>query len=186
MQIAIAKRVKSLFFSPKMAITRTLEQLIGLQVEIRDAMAMRDPLTGLVEFFNAVSRWHDRTLKSEIEALKSFNYGQLNHVIETLENLDGRFSQSGRHPHGCNRTKKDQIVTKDNVYLGDIYGLFTHPISYWEKDKNSPGSIWGRDANDKPITCHAIVSGQARDFLQTNGKLIVDLIAKLTIQTSYM
>lgn len=37
-------------------------------------------------------------------------------------------------------------ITKDNIFLGDINGLWTKPLSYWEtcNDKESQNIVWGQ------------------------------------------
>lgn len=37
----------------------------------------------------------------------------------------------GPDPYGMFRTKDISSMTKDEVFLGNIYGLFTKPLSFW-------------------------------------------------------
>jgi hypothetical protein len=51
--------------------------------------------------------------------------------------------KGGRSEFGRNRTKKGEKVTADNVYFGDIYGLYTLPVRKWAEttDKDAQETI---------------------------------------------
>ncbi|PIP87415.1 hypothetical protein COW81_00505 [Candidatus Campbellbacteria bacterium CG22_combo_CG10-13_8_21_14_all_36_13] len=146
-------------------VQKILPELRVLKQDIASAMSMRDPLSGLVAFFNAVSSWHDD------RKLDLANYGDESPLAKKLSRLSSLISQSGRHEFGMNRTKPGQVVTDDDVWLGNIDGLFTKTISFWRTRKGEPKGLGIRPA-------YEVVCDQARWFLQ-NGTLIIDAIDDL-------
>lgn len=127
--------------SPLLNIMPDLAKLRG-DLRYFDNLAHR-PLA-LVQFFQAVSKWHDRGMEDVISTLSLFHgwryaagtgYEKLLPIVHLLNN---HFWKAGRDLYGWNRTKPGEEVTPDNVFLGNVYGLFTKPVSFWFAAKDDP------------------------------------------------
>lgn len=86
------------------------------------------------------------------------------HIHKKLWN-DG-FQNENTRPcqYGFFRTKDIATMRTDEVYLGDIWGLFTKNIPFWEnnRDETMAGNGWGIDPNTK---CYDLVLDQYRACL---------------------
>ena len=75
--------------------------------------------------------------------------------------------------YGMFRTKDILTMKADEVYLGDIYGLWTFSIPTWEQQK---GNKYGEGATQwnlgPDITLYEIVCNQYRNHLVSNVKAI--------------
>lgn len=175
----LLKRINDWRRNPKQKAVSLIPQLL----QLRDQLVTNDarPLYGIVQFFNEVSVWHDRSdeISEIIIALQEVNYGQHSELIQKLETLRKHFQNAGRDCYGLNRTEKGEIVTADKVFLGDIYGLFTHPVSYWMGTKDEPknlwaGGMWGDTLKGK--NSYDVTSEQARGFISSHIKPMCETI----------
>jgi hypothetical protein len=143
------------------------------------------PLDEIVTFFNYISIWHDRVeeLENLIQAFQKANYGQFNDIINLLETLRIHIDRSGRAEFGWNRTVKGQIVTPEKVFLGNINGLFTKPVSFWKLQKDEPKGGWGFPGKEK-LNAYDVVSVQAMDFMSSHIFPIIKLIDELEKYTA--
>lgn len=73
----------------------------------------------------------------------------------------------GPCPYGIFRTLDIPSMTPEQVYLGGIWGLFTHPISFWEQHKEDKygGNGFGIDEN---LSLYEIIVDQYRKLLSSN------------------
>jgi hypothetical protein len=173
--MSIRKRVKAMFTKPERKLTALKSELQQLHQALQRASESRDPLTEIVRFFDTVSRWHDRGIGDLIAAFEEVNYGQYNEVIEKLRTLQKHFANAGRCEHGWNRTKRGETVTADKVFLGDIYGLFTRPVSFWKHRKNEKKGGWGFSGMEH-LNPYDVVSRQASQFMTSHtGPMIAIL-----------
>lgn len=78
---------------------------------------------------------------------------------------------------GMFRCKLIPELTLDNLYLGDIWGLWTNPGRFWEehKDETMSGNGFGIDPNKK---CYDLIMQQYRQHLRSNINAIADNTAK--------
>lgn len=67
--------------------------------------------------------------------------------------------------YGMFRTENISNMLPGEVFLGDIYGLFTHPISYWEEVGNQPLNYF---AEDKTTTVYDVILKQYKGILFSN------------------
>lgn len=66
--------------------------------------------------------------------------------------------------YGMFRTQDISKMTPDEVYLGNIYGLWTFPISKWENQKSQ--------MYDENISVYDVVLNQYKRILHSNVKII--------------
>ena len=69
--------------------------------------------------------------------------------------------------YGMFRTKDIMDMKPEEVFLGDIYGLWTNPITEWEQHRSDTmaGNGWGIDPN---IRVYDLICGQYRRILKAN------------------
>ena len=135
-----------------------------------------EPLDEIVDFFNRVSRWHDRGLNDVIASFRAVNYGQWDGAIRALEALDAHFVNAGRNPYGMNRTERGEAVTAGKVFLGGVWGLFTHPVLYWVRQRGEPK---GAHPDFPSMNAYDLVLNQARRFMKSHTAPMLELIAEL-------
>ena len=178
----LSKRVKAIFVKPEYKLIVLIPRLRQLRRDLQRASESRDQLTEIVHFFDTVSRWHDRGIGDLIAAFEEVNYGQYDVVLLELRMLQGHFEDAGRDDYGWNRTKRGETVMADKVFLGNIYGLFTHPIPFWKQMKDDPkdawrGTIWGDEL--KGCNSYDVVSEQARKFMASHTGPMVAILNNL-------
>lgn len=77
----------------------------------------------------------------------------------------------GPNEYGMFRTKDIAEMKAEEVYLGDIYGLWTYNIPEWEKQKNHRYGF--NDWGIKPeTTVYQLVVGQYKNLLVSNIRAI--------------
>lgn len=167
----LSKRVKAIFTKPERKLTVVKPELQQLRQTLQRASESRDPLTEIVQFFDSMSRWHDRGIGDLTAAFEEVNYGQYDAVLEKLRTLQKHFENAGRCEYGWNRTKCGETVTADKVFLGNIYGLFTHPVPFWKQTKDEKkdqwkGTVW--EDTLKGMNAYDVVSQQARKFMTSH------------------
>ncbi len=139
MTSTIVKATRAIFSSPKKDIESAvaeLEQIVNSLLEIN-----KNPnkVEAIVDFFNVTSPVQDRrAFEPVIASLKRRNYNsKTEETITCLEQVNTHISRGGRCEFGFNRTKKGEVVTSENVFLGDVFGIWTKTAHYWLEGKNS-------------------------------------------------
>ena len=126
--------------------------------EITQTIDEKNCWTKVIDFFNLTSYLQDNVEEIVLIPLKGKEtrtvWGYIKHTIsngfkkgrnrtpyfspEELKSIEMRdkfikeVNKGGRDEFGFNRTKKGETVTKDKVYFGNIYGLFTLNVNVWE------------------------------------------------------
>lgn len=185
--MSIRKRMKAIFTKPERKLAVVKPELQQLRQALQRASESRDPLTEIVHFFDNLSRWHDRGIGDLIAAFEEVNYGQYDEVLKKLRTLQKHFENAGRDEYGWNRTKRGETVTADKVFLGNIYGLFTHPVPFWQQRRDEPkdqwegitwaGAAWGDSL--KGMNAYDVVSQQAREFMASHIGPMVAILNNL-------
>ena len=89
------------------------------------------------------------------------------------------YRNSGLSPCSWGMFRCDVIseLTLDNLYLGDIWGLWTNTGRFWEehKDETMAGNGFGIDPNKK---VYDLIMQQYRQHLRSNINAIADNTAK--------
>lgn len=167
----IVKRVLAALERPEQKLAALKPELLKLAEDLAmvEEEASKEPLQAIVTFFQVTSPWHDRGLADVIDAFKRVNDGKYDAIIGALVTLDGQFELAGRSDFGWNRTKRGEAVTPDQVFLGNIYGLFTLPVPRWLKGKDEPKDSWTGVVNKNP---YDVVSAQALDFIKNHAPVM--------------
>ena len=114
----------------------------------------------IVEFFTITSHLQDCSNEIRQLPLKGCKvFGIRSKQRKSAEAGLGKFLQqvhkAGRCPSGYNRTKSGEIITKDNLYFGDVYGIWTNTVRKFESD------CW----NDEDVQKH--IRNQITGFVQS-------------------
>ena len=178
--------LKAIFpVSPAQELATVIRELNTLSENIKPLIGQADRCAALVALFNLTSPWHDRGLHSLIARLQRVNWRRKHDsTIEQLCQLQSLFEQSGRHSSGWNRTKVGEMVTEDNVYLGNVFGVWTFPIAHFREGQDMPKNPWKgggfscqylKDKNSFDM----VSDYQARPFVQRKGKAIIETVEAL-------
>jgi hypothetical protein len=65
----------------------------------------------------------------------------------------------------------DPIVTEDNIKLGNTYGLWSEPVSYWKTQINEPKGVLGY-ASVSHLNAYDVIFLQAKEHYQELYKRI--------------
>lgn len=121
----------------------------------------------LVDFFNVVAEFQDA--------------GKLVY-LPNAQRLNALIKNAGRDSFGMNRTTKGEEVTLDNVYLGNIFGLFTLTAREWfysEGKYNGFSERYLKENLPDPDDWAVIVKYQVLPFVHNSTKAILDEIELL-------
>lgn len=174
----LRKRIKAIFAKPERKLATVKPEFQQLRRALQRASETRDPLTEIVHFFDTVSRWHDRGVDDLIVAFEEANYGQYGYVLNKLRKLQEHFEYAGRCEDGWNRTKRGETVTADKVFLGNAYGLFTHPVPFWKQKKDEKKGGWGFSGMEE-LNAYDVVSRQAQEFMTSHAGPMIAIINDL-------
>lgn len=113
--------------------------------------------------------------KSEAYLKRLTDCKSLIELLEIHKELwtDGyRNKNIGPNPYGMFRTNYIPNMTPDEVYLGNIFGLWTFSLQEWEKDHKTlfGGNMYGIPAN---TTNYEVVLRQYKQLLKSNVKILV-------------
>lgn len=172
-------------FSPAVNDLKKIENdLNSLQKEIMEISKMDNKVEAIIRLFKVISPIQDKGGFSQtICKLQGKNYGQLDQIISALEVLQIHFRRAGRSEYGINRTKSGEEVTSAKVFLGDVFGIWTKPSSYWlenqEKCKNDKHYEASKDQNNPVSIWYLINDYQAGGFVKSHTDGILEQISIL-------
>lgn len=182
----VSQRIKRHFTNP-FDILEKIQDWQRLGKEIRQFENVDDGLVAIVPFFDFLSLYHDRVgeLTDLIDYLQQFDRRPgVKQLINELKTLKSYVCSTGRDDYGWNRTKPGEVVTEDKVFLGDIFGLFTHPVSFWRTREDEPkdawkGGLWDGYSEVKGKNSYDVVSAQARRFMSINAPKIRESVENI-------
>lgn len=76
----------------------------------------------------------DHLGKAYLEKLEKSNYLGLNK--KKIQIIKSFFKNDSRDMYGVNRSKSGQILTANDIYLGNILGIWTKSASFWLSNKS--------------------------------------------------
>ncbi|NCD00748.1 hypothetical protein EOL94_01540 [bacterium] len=172
----------------KKKVTEVKKAIFNLENELEEIKSMKNQILGIVKLFNLTSSLQDSNLVGEtISFLKERKRRERTYfeVVEILENFHSFLSKTGRSEHGFNRTKTGEVVTPEKVWLGDIFGLFTKPASYWLAKEESLRKSYRPDVSknpELPVTDWYLINNyQCETFVKTNVESALNSIKKLKV-----
>lgn len=174
----------SVVFPAKNDLKKIENDLNSLQKEMLEISMMDNKVEAIIRLFKVISPIQDKGGFSQtICTLQEKNYGQLDQIISALEVLQIHFKRAGRDEYGINRTKAGEEVTSAKVFLGDVFGIWTKPASYWlanqEECKKMLRHDVSKDRNNPVSTWYLINEYQAGGFVKSHTDGILEQIAIL-------
>lgn len=144
---------------------QTLNALIDMQQALRTLGNIPDDMRiydYAVHFFNIIAQFQD----------KNFNLSILTNDKnkDSISVLAKHISNAGRDKYGWVRAAKGTPVTLDNLYLGDIAGIWTFPAA---KFKAMPEDKYVQDN----------IQDQLRRFIRSHREPMMKLIGEITRDT---
>lgn len=126
-----SKKMKkiSLFDGSRRTVKRIQPELLALEKELEKIRVMDNKIEAIVRLFQVVSPLHDQG--GFAEELSKLQTSSREKEFTALKNLQLHIRNAGRSPYGINRTQTGEEVNAGNVWLGDVFGLFTHPADFW-------------------------------------------------------
>jgi len=176
----IKARIKAFSCSPQNDLDEIYQQVTGLIKEMETIQKMPNKIEAIIRLFQVISPIQDAGgFSSTLQQIKSKDYGQVSPiVIEALETLQKHFENAGRCQFGINRTKSGQPVTADDVWLGNVFGLWTKTAAYWlsrEEDlKKEDRPDISKDPSDPATNWYCIHDYQAGGFVKSHTTGILD------------
>ena len=125
-----------------------------------------DPVELIVQFFALTSPVSD-TAFSDFHNFGRYLTDDQNRNLHRICSIIGNM---GRCNYGWNRTEAGQPVTAYDVYLGNIYGIWTNSVSYWKERRPN---LTGLHANTYQILQH-----QAKHFMEANTGALKKALAR--------
>ncbi len=128
----IHARLRALMSSPQKTLSLILPTLNELESGMKSIQNMPNKVLAIIKLFQIISPIQDAGgFKKTIKILQRKNYGQLNTKLAALKSLEKHFRNAGRKEAGFNCTKPGEEVNASNVILGDVFGIWSHPASFW-------------------------------------------------------
>lgn len=169
----LAKRYKAWRNPPEAKLRALRSDLKRLESDVLRALkkSESDPFGALIDFFNATSPWHDNNrLSAVISAFAEVNDGQYDVIAKELFALSLQITRTGRHPDGWNRSKPGEVVTAENVWLGNIHGLWTYTVSDWQKRSRDETL----DSSPRSPKVYDLIANQARGFVRNHASVMAE------------
>lgn len=180
----IEKRIRALRSSPQNDVDAIYKQVTGLIREMEIIQQMPNKIEAIVRLFQVISPIQDAGgFSGTLQQIKSKDYGQISPiVVEALKALQKHFESAGRCQFGINRTKIGQPVTADDVWLGNVFGLWTKTAAYWlsreEELKKEERLDISKDPNNPATNWYCIHDYSAGNFVDSH---IAGILANLKI-----
>lgn len=129
--------LKALVAAPKKDYRAVIVQLETLKTDLERIQKMPNKVEAIVELFKVISPLQDAGGFSQtLSKMMEKNYGQLDQAVGALEVIQKHICNAGRNKYGFNRTEHGEEVTAAKVYLGDVFGIWSNPASYWLGKQN--------------------------------------------------
>ncbi len=177
---------KSVISPASKNLKRIQKDLLTLEKEMREISQMDNKVLAIIRLFQVISPLQDKGGFSQtIFKLQEKNYGQIDKIISALESLQKHIAHAGRSEFGINRTKRDEEITAAKVFLGDVFGIWTKPASYWLQNQTkleqedsgaNPKEGCGREFIS---VWYCINDYQAKTFVDSHTKGILEQISIL-------
>lgn len=163
---------------PYQDLRQLLPELEELREDLMKCRRQEDSFQAIVDFFNAISPWHDRGLDDLIETFRKANnhHGHYDHILRDLKGLQVHLKNAGRDKVGMNRTKPGQDVTPHDVYLGGVSGLWTKSVAHWRSVRDDP---LNHPMLEPGTTIGEVIETQAEGFMLSHIESMIAIIDRL-------
>lgn len=164
----------------KSVIKNLQPKLKRFQSELEDIKKENNNFIALTNFFNLISKYQDeKSFQKELSYLEKKNKKNYKKETVILRDICQEIEICSRNKYGMNRTEKGESVTFDNVFLGDVFGLRTHSISYWVKNEDAIKQEVITNIPGNPSVWEVIFEWQAGCFVKSNTRALLNHIKAL-------
>lgn len=140
----------------KLALMNSLEDLKKDLQKLGPIPSGKEIYNYGVKFFNIIASFQDNNA-IDIEMFKD--------STEDAETLAKHVSNAGRQEYGWVRAQRGEPVTLHNLYLGNVYGLWTKTAAFWQEQP------------EKDV--QQIIQGQLSSFIRSHREPMIELISKV-------
>ena len=140
----------------KLALMESLDKLKKDLQKLGPIPSGKDVYDYGVRFFNIISFFQDNNA-IDIELFKDTT-GAAQTLVKHIHN-------AGRQEYGWVRAQRGEPVTLHNLYLGNVYGLWTKTAAFW---KEQP---------EKDV--QGIIQNQLSGFIKSHREPMIELITKV-------
>lgn len=109
-----------------------------------------------VKFFNIIVSFQDKFALNKDMFPKS---------IKSADVLTKHINNAGRQEYGWVRARRGETVTLHNLYLGNVYGIWTKPAAYFKESKE----------ND----VQQIIQNQLHSFISSHRDPMLELLSDI-------
>ena len=120
-----------------------------------------------VKFFNIIASFQDANAV-DIELFKE--------TTEEAKALSQHISNAGRDEYGWVRAQRGEPVTLHNLYLGNVYGLWTKTAAFW---KEMPDEDVQSIKNASNLDVQKVIQNQLSSFIKSHREPMIELISKV-------
>lgn len=166
-------------FAANRAVKPIVEDLRILRWELGNVAAKLhyggDPVAAIVDFFEGISMFQDRDLLAPIQRDFIRAGRSDSDLAGALFSLHAHVKNAGRNQYGMNRTKPGELVTAENVFLGNYNGYWTKQVSY---------VLTQRDRKTDDMAYYTAMQRQAREFMDGHLGSMISLIDRILAGTA--
>ena len=133
--ISTLKKLWPTIFGDQLAKSRAARPMLKeLEVEltrIRQCLTLkeRDGIELIVPFFGAIATVQDADITCPVIAELS-QFSRYDRLVEKMDTFNEHLRNTGRDMYGMNRTVPGQVVTEEDVFLGNVDGYWTKSVAY--------------------------------------------------------
>lgn len=109
-----------------------------------------------VQFFNIIASFQDAN---------AVDFELFKERTEDAKNLAEHIRNAGRQEYGWVRAPRGEEVTLHNLYLGNVYGLWTRTAAFW------------KERTDEEV--QTIIQNQLSSFIRSHREPMMELISKV-------
>lgn len=164
--------MKKLFTVFKNRNLKRLSHFLPEFVELYSVLAIiqkhvipHEPLDALVYFLDEMSRWADKDLDEILNLTRCTRYHKRHYIfLQSLKTFQKHIAYVDRDKLSWNQTEIGERIVPENVFLGNVCGLPTKPISFWKQKKYDKRGGWDLpDMNH--LNSYDVVANLSLEFL---------------------
>jgi hypothetical protein len=140
----------------KLALMESLDKLKKDLQKLGPIPGGKDVYDYGVKFFNIIASFQDNNA-IDVELFKDTN--------EAAGILAQHINNAGRQEYGWVRAQRGEPVTLHNLYLGNVYGLWTNTAAFWKEQPT-------KDVQE-------IIQRQLSGFIKSHREPMIELITKV-------
>ncbi len=145
--------------SSKLELMTDLEKLKEQLVKLGPIPSGKAVYDYGVKFFNIIANFQDAHALDK-KTLESFKTPEMVDVAKHIQN-------AGRQEYGWVRAQRGEPVTLHNLYLGNVYGIWTKTAAFFKEYKESD--------------VQTIIQNQLSSFIKSHREPMIELLNKISL-----